>query len=503
MPARFFSLPSLLLASFLLYSSTSIAQPIGVFDQLSDIGPVLYKGNVNYNGSTGEYAFSGAGNNIWYTSDDFHLLWKRLKGDFILQARGKLLGKGVEAHRKFGWMVRSSLDTNAAMVSAAVHGDGLTALQYRPTKGSHVAELRSEVSGPDVIQLERRGKKYIMSVAKFGDPFEVEQVMEANLPDDVYAGLFICAHNKNVVEEAVFDNVRIILPAKENFEAYRQYIGSHIETMDVFSGQRLVHHTSPVSLQAPNWTPDGKALLYNSNGLMYRYDIATGQPAVLPTGDVIGNNNDHVISFDGKMLGLSSSSSNPNMGSRVYTVPISGGTPTLITPLAPSYLHGWSPDGKFLTYTAERNNKNYDIYKIPSTGGDEIRLTSTEGLDDGSEYSPDGKYIYFNSVRSGTMQIWRMKEDGSEQTQLTNDGLNNWFPHISPDGKWIVFLSFRKDVSPGDHPFYKHVYLQRMPVTGGKSTVIAYIYGGQATINTPSWAPNSKRIAFVSNTEVK
>jgi Tol biopolymer transport system component len=182
-------------------------------------------------------------------------------------------------------------------------------------------------------------------------------------------------------------------------------------------------------------------------------------------------------------------------------VPATGGKPKLITPTGPSYLHGWSPDKKFLIYTGIRD-KNADIYKIPSDGGAEIRLTTDAALDDGSEYSPDGKYIYFNSTRTGLMQIWRMKPDGSGQEQVTNDEYNNWFPHISPDGKWIVILSYQKDIKADDHPFYKHVYLRLMPAAGGQPKVIAYLYGGQGSINTPSWSPDSKKIAFVSNSDM-
>ena len=156
-----------------------------------------------------------------------------------------------------------------------------------------------------------------------------------------------------------------------------------------------------------------------------------------------------MISFDGKMLGLSSNVRALG-GSIIYTVPIAGGTPKQITPKGPSYLHGWSPDGNSLVFCGERNGE-FDVYKIPSDGGPEQRLTDTKGLDDGPEYTPDGKYIYFNSVRSGSMQIWRMKPDGNDPEQVTNDDFNNWFAHISPDGKWIVFISFLKEEVPARH----------------------------------------------------
>ena len=145
--------------------------------------------------------------------------------------------------------------------------------------------------------------------------------------------------------------------------------------------------------------------------------------------------------------------------SLIYTLPITGGTPKLVTPTGPSYWHGWSPDGKTLAYCAERDGE-FDIYTIPADGGEETRLTTAKGLDDGPEYSPDGQYIYFNSDRTGTMQIWRMRADGSEQEQVTADEFNNWFPHPSPDGQWLVFLSYEKDVT--GHPENKDVTLRMM-----------------------------------------
>ena len=466
----------------------------------NDVGRVGIPGSLSYHEGTQEYEISGSGSNIWLNKDEFHFVWQKIKGDFIIQGRMQLIGKGTEAHRKAGLMIRESLDTSAVMTAATIHGDGLTALQYRKKAGANVEEQRSGVSAPDMVQLERKGNLFIMSVARYGDPYETIQTTEVPLGEEVYAGMFICSHNNAVIEKATFSNVRIVLPAPATLQPYKEYLGSHIETLEVSTGKRRVEFTDwSRSLQAPNWMPDGKSLLFNSEGLIYTMPLKDKTPAVLPTGSIQQNNNDHVISFDGKWLGLSSSSGTAEEGSLVFLVPLKGGVPKRITDKGPSYLHGFSTDGKWMTYTGLRN-KEYDIYKIPSAGGQEIRLTDAPGLDDGSEYSPDGKYIYFNSVRSGNMQLWRMNPDGSGQEQITHDTFNNWFPHISPDGKWIAFISYQSDVAPGDHPFYKKVYLRLMPADlSAAPHVIAYVYGGQGTINTPSWSPDSKRIAFVSN----
>lgn len=477
------------------------AQKVGLFEGHNDVGAVLHAGSASYNKEAGEYTLSGSGTNIWFGADQFHYTWRKLNGNFILQARLKLIGTGADPHRKLGLMIRKTLDSSSASVNATVHGDGLTSLQFRKAAAGNMEEKKFSAKGPDVVQLERRGGKYIMSIAHSGELFTTQEVDSVDLGDDVYVGLFICSHNKDVVERGSFDNVRIAVPARDSLVPYREYIGSNIELFDVATGKRKIIYSEPGSLQAPNWNKDGKSLLYNKSGLIYQLDLAAKNPVQIATGEVKNNNNDHVLSFDGKMLGLSSTSPDKKYNSVVYTVPVKGGTPKQITPIGLSYLHGWSPDGKWLVFTGQRNNE-FDIYKIPATGGDEVQLTTEKGLDDGAEYSPDGTYIYYNSVRSGKMQLWRMKADGSEQTQLTSDTLNNWFPHISPDGKSIVFLSFGNDVKPDDHPFYKHVYLRMMPVEGGEPKVVAYLYGGQGTINTPSWSPDSRRFAFVSNSDL-
>jgi len=497
------SLPAAVIITLLIISTATHSAPrqksLGLFDGQSDVGKVNQPGSVVYDDDKEEYTVAGSGTNMWTDHDEFHFLWKRMKGNFILTARAAFIGKGVEAHRKIGWIIRPGLEADSAQVSAVVHGDGLTSLQFRRTRGTATEEIKSNGTAPDVVQLERKGNTYVMAVARLGEPFVTEQVSDISLGDDVYVGIFVCSHNNSVVERAAFRDVRITRPVKDEFVPYRDYIGSNLEILDVQSGHRKVVYRVPDSLQAPNWTRDGKALIYNRNGRLYRFDLARNSQVAIDTGFAVNNNNDHVLSFDGKMIGISNHSKEDDNKSNVYVLPIEGGKPRRITASGPSYLHGWSPDGKFVIYTGQRNGE-FDIYKMSITGGDETRLTNTPGLDDGSEYSPDGKYIYFNSTRTGTMQIWRMKPDGTNQQQITNDAYNNWFPHVSPNGQWICFLSFSKDVAPGDHPFYKQVYLRLMPIPGGQARVVAYVYGGQGTINVPSWSPDSKRVAFVSNT---
>jgi Tol biopolymer transport system component len=336
-------------------------------------------------------------------------------------------------------------------------------------------------------------------VARFGDTLVSQVLTGISLPDTVYVGLFVCAHNDTVVERASFSNVRVTIPAKPDLVPYRDYLGSNLEILDLASGNATIVHHYSGSFQAPNWTHDGKALIYAQEGRLYRFDLASRLPEVINTGFATRNNNDHVLSFDGKMLAISHHTAEDGGASIVYTVPVTGGTPKRVTAKGPSYLHGWSPDGRWLVFTGQRNN-DFDVYKIPAEGGQEIRLTNTPGLDDGPEFTPDGAYIYFNSSRTGRMQIWRMRPDGTDQQRITSDGFNNWFPHISPDGKWIAYIAFPPEVAADDHPFYKEVSLRLIPIGGGTPRVIAYLYGGQGTINVPSWSPDGKRLAFVSNT---
>ncbi len=488
----------------------------GDFDTHADIGAPKVTGSAAYDAAKQEYIMAAGGANIWTGNDQFHYAYRKLSGDFLLRTRATFSSQSTQPHRKLGWMIRASLEPDAPYVDVAAHGNGEIALQFRQAKGGSTRQFVLPIRDADVLQLERHGHTYIISAAKYGDTFTSNEISNLDLGDEVYGGLFLCAHSSSGKEEAVFRDVRVVKPVKQGFTPYRDYIGSYLELLDVHTGKLELIYASAEPFEAPNWTRDGASLIYNVSGsgphkgVLRTFNLATRTPTTLDTGNAVHNNNDHVLSFDGTMLGVSNQGPETGNQSGVWVLPSTGGKPRLVTKLTPSYFHSWSPDAKWLVYTGGRRETPggpnvFSIYKIPADGGDEIRLTHGNWLDDGPEFTPDGKYIYFNSTRSGLMQIWRMKPDGSDVEQVTGDGYNNWFPHISPDGKWIAFISFLKDeVVPTDHPYYRHVYIRLMPTDGMSAPrVIAYVYGGQGTMNVPSWSPDSQRIAFVSNSDVK
>jgi len=490
-----------ILLSVILFSTFSV-QAQEMFRNYSgqDIGNPKQIGSFQFDPNTQQFTLSGAGYNMWFERDEFYLVSQKIEGDFILSANLKFLGEGVDVHRKIGLIIRNSNQENAIYMDGAIHGDGLTSMQYREKNGGETLEKKVEIKAPEFVQIERKGSEFIFRISKGNKSLVEVGKVNLEMENAVLAGMFISSHNVDVIEKGQFWNVRLEKPAGQNVDGYQKPSPSRLEILDVETGNREVIYETETHIEAPNWSRNGKFLIYNSGGKLYNYSLKKAKVSEINTGSVTANNNDHGISFDGKTLAISSSADvNGKKRSVVFTVPVKGGTPKRITENGPSYWHGWSPDGNWLAYCAERNG-NYDVYKIPANGGEEIRLTSAEGLDDGPEYSPNGKYIYFNSTRTGMMQIWRMKPDGTEQEQVTSDKFQNWFAHPSPDGKWLIFISYPPEVPAGSHPHNKRVMLRLMPVEGGEIKTLAFLYGGQGTFNVPSWSPDSKKVAFVSYT---
>src|SRR5262245_13435600 len=397
---------------------------LGIFERHGDVGAVQSPGSVTWDERAKTYAITGSGENMWAAKDAFHFVWTTVAGDVSLAADITFRGKGKNPHRKACLLIRKGLDGDAPYVDAAVHGDGLTSLQFREAKGGGTDESQSNGSAPARVQLVKRGRYVLLYVATKGEELRFSgAAVRVALEGPLQVGIGVCAHDKDVTETAIFANLdlKTDLPVPSRTPV----LYSTLETQVMASTDRRVVHVSPSRIEAPNWLRDGKALIYNSGGRIYRIPVSGGKPEVIETGFATQCNNDHGVSPDGTQLAISDQSQ-ADRKSRIYVLPVTGGPPKLITPAGPSYFHGWSPDGKTLAYCAERKGE-FDVYTIPAAGGTETRLTTAKGLDDGPEYSPDGKHIYFNSDRTGRMHIWRMKADGTNQDQVTNAGeLHDW-----------------------------------------------------------------------------
>jgi Tol biopolymer transport system component len=280
----------------------------------------------------------------------------------------------------------------------------------------------------------------------------------------------------------------------------QQPMRSRIAVIDTATKASRVIFTADQIWEAPNWSPDGKWLLVNSGGKLYRLSPDGGEPQQVTVGDQYRCNNDKTWSWDGKLLAFSASVQG-GRGSQVYVAGADGSSPKLLTPNAPSYFHGWSPDNRWLAYVAHRGDNKYHVYRVSVNGGEEQKLTAAGDYDDGPEYTPDGRWIYFNSNRAGGWDVWRIPADGAgandaKAERITSDEWEDWFPHISPDGRRMVVFSFPKGTE-GHNGRMPGVQLRIGALTGGKLETLVEFFGGQGTINVNSWAPDSKRLAYV------
>ena len=279
---------------------------------------------------------------------------------------------------------------------------------------------------------------------------------------------------------------------------------SLLSVFDINTGLSKNVLTVDGHIEAPNWTLDGAALIVNGNGRLFRVPLDEPELQPMDTGFAHQLNNDHGISPDGTLLAISDRTRTD--GSCIYTLPITGSEPVRVTENVPSYWHGWSPDGQTLTYTARRG-ETFQIYICPVGGGGETQLTFDFVHCDGPDYTPDGEWIWFNGERQeGDVQLWRVRPNGRDLQQMTNDERVNWFPHPSPDGKHVVYLAYE----PGTwgHPANRQVELRLMSanVDDGAAQaprILNSFVGGQGTINVPSWAPDSHRFAYVHYEDVE
>ncbi len=475
-------------------SAIALGENPSLFTDHGDVGTVKHAGSFEFDPGRGAYTVAGGGANMWAAVDAFHFVWKKVSGDATLAADISFEGTSGEPHRKACLLIRQSLDADSPYADAALHGDGLTSLQYRDVKGERTYEIQANVSAPKRLRIEKRGRYVSMWLAGAdGELHPAGGAFRLELTEPFYIGLGVCAHNDEALEKAVFTNVELKTGALA--PTGQSSFLSVLETVKIASKDRRAVWTTGDRVAAPVWSHDGAELVFHSGDRLQRIPVVGGEPRVIDTGFVTHCGSDHGISPDGATLvfsGVSQAKDRP----RIYTMPIGGGAPRLLTDVSVLNWHSWSPDGKTLAFDGEHNGE-FGICTTPANGGAETRLTVGTALAGSPDYSADGQWIYFHSNRTGREQIWRMHADGSGQEQVTNDEFHNAYPHPSPDGKWLVFLSAQTDFSSRHDP--QDVTLRIMPLAGGKVEILAKLLGEQGTIPMPCWSPDSLRVAFVSD----
>lgn len=432
------------LASFTLALASAQSNPeaVGIFEGHADVGRVLHEGSVHLDSTKEIYTVTGSGENMWFGTDEFHFAWRKMSGDVSISSDISFVGDKGDGHRKAVLMIRQTLDESSPFVAIARHGDGLTSLQFRDASGANTHEVQSNISAPLRLRLEKRGDVFYAFVSgPDGVLHPAGASTKLALKGPFYLGIGVCAHNKDDQQTAIFSKVRVSQLSSQS--GSNPVLYSTIEIVPVASGDRRVAYVAPLHFEAPNWSRNGAYLVFNQEGGIYQLTLGSDKPKRIPTGALTKCNNDHGVSPDGATIAVSDSS---QIGkSLVYTLPIAGGTPRQITTNGPSYWHGWSPDGSTLAFTGQRGD-NFDIYTVSVNGGEERRLTTAAGLDDGPEYSPDGAWItgtpiVLSSFDNGTTAeaLWannapfaqRPELVPGQKAKIANQSYRQWFNPIA------------------------------------------------------------------------
>ncbi len=482
------------------------APSIGVFHAESDIGNVVPAGSAHYEATRGVYTIASAGANAWYHVDHFNYPWTRASGDLALTARISFpphhYGHDPNPHRKGLLMFRQSLAPGSAYVDAALHGVGLTALQYRREQGANSPDIELTISAPQTLRLEKRGDVFTLYVSQAGEPLhQVGASIRLHLRAPFYVGLGALSHDAQTTDVIEFSHVSLErlkpVPAVAERTLY-----STLQTIEFTNQYRraVVIRSVPAYMQSADWASDGKSILVYEDGRIERIPYLTpdggGSPQPIAVGGLVGCSSNFGLSPDGKLFAVSCSGA-PGGLHQVYLLPAEGGgAPRQLTRGAQaSFFHAWSPDGKTVAFTRGSASRA-DIFTIPAAGGPEKRLTH-DTVNDGPVYSPDGQYIYFDSSRAGRTQIWRMRPDGSEAEQMTDDDFVNSSPHISPDGSTLAFLS----QPPGHGSGFGPAVLRVMRFDDGLIQSVVELRGDRGSFSMQPWG-NAKRFAFITYQEL-
>ena len=503
--------------ALLLYAVTTLAagaaspagQPapaLGLFHAESDIGNVEPAGSARYDARRHVYVIASAGANAWYHIDHFNYLWTRASGDMALTARISFpphrYHHDPNPHRKGLLMFRQSLAPGAAYVDAALHGIGLTALQYRLERGADTPDIELTIDAPQALRLEKRGDVFTLYVSRRGEPFhQVGAAVRLRLQAPFYVGLGALSHDPATTDVIKFSHVSLepLQPLRAGTE---RTLYSTLQTVEVTDQYRraVVIRSVPGYMQSADWAPDGKSIVVYEDGRIERIPYLTpdagGSPQPVDVHGLLGCSGNFGLSPDGKLLAVSCSRVRGG-AHQVYLLPAAaGGAPRQLTQGAEaSYFHAWSPDGKTVAFTRGSASRA-DIFTVPTTGGPETRLTR-DTLNDGPVYTPDGQFIYFDSSRSGSTQIWRMRPDGSEAEQMTDDDRLNSSPHISPDGNTLAFLS----QPPVAHGRLGPAALRAMRFDDGFIRTVVELEGDRGSFAMQPWG-DAKRVAFITYQEL-
>ncbi len=479
---------------------------LGLFQAESDIGNVLPAGSARYDTSRHAYTIASAGANTWYHVDHFNYLWTRASGDMALTARiffpPHRYGHDPNPHRKGVLMFRQSLAPGSAYVDAALHGVGLTALQYRREQGANTPDIELTVNTPQTLRLEKRGDVFTLYVSQGGEPLhQVGASIRVHLRPPFYVGLGALSHDAQTTDVIEFSHVSLErlkpVPAHAQSTLY-----STLQTIEFTNQYRraVVIRTVPAYMQSADWAPDGKSILVYEDGRIERIPYLSpdggGPPQPIAVDGLVGCSGNFGLSPDGKLLAVSCSRVSGGLH-QVYLLPAEGGRVArqLTKGTEASFFHAWAPDGKTVAFT-HGSASRADIFTVPAAGGAETRLTH-DTVNDGPVYSPDGQYIYFDSSRSGTLQIWRMRADGSEAEQMTDDDFLNSSPHISPDGSTLAFLS----QPPGHGGGFGPAVLRVMRFDDGLIQSVVELRGDRGSFSMQPWG-NAKRFAFITYQEL-
>jgi TolB protein len=478
---------------------------IGIFTGQSDVGSVTPPGTARYDPQRGVYTLTSAGANTWYHVDDFHYLWKQASGDLALTADiffpSRAYPHDPDPHRKGILMFRQTLDPGGVYVGVGLHGSGMTALQYRRERGANTADIELNIDAPHTVRIEKRGDTFTLFLSREGEPpHQVGASVKLHLQQPFYIGLGAVSHDVNTTDRVEFSHLTL-QPLPQAAPSANPVLYStllSIQTEDQYR-RAMVIRSVAAHMQSPNWLPDGKNIYVYEDGRIVRIPLLTppagGAPQPVDTAELIGCSGNYGLSPDGKFLAVSCS--DPKGGAhQVYVLTAAGGAARKVTPGSgaaggASFFHAWSPDSRTIAFTRGSASRA-DIFTVPASGGPEHQLTS-DTVNDGPDFSPDGKYIYFDSSRSGTLQIWRMRADGSGSEQLTDDDDFNSSPHVAPDGKSVAYLS----QPAGSGPDIGDAALKLIVLNDGLIRTLAHFQGDRDSLSMYSWG-DANHLAFVS-----